>query len=47
MCRPWAASPPTKAVQQVQAGLEAIYVSGWQVTTDGNTPGPMYPDQSL
>jgi isocitrate lyase len=36
-----------QAVQSVRAGLEAIYVSGWQVAADANTSGQMYPDQSL
>jgi isocitrate lyase len=36
-----------QAVQQVRAGLEAIYCSGWQVAADGNEAGQMYPDQSL
>lgn len=36
-----------QAVQQVKAGLEAIYVSGWQVAADANLAGHMYPDQSL
>src|SRR5215211_3819889 len=36
-----------QAVQQVQAGLKAIYVSGWQVAADANVAGQMYPDQSL
>lgn len=36
-----------QAVQMVQAGLEAIYVSGWQVAADANSGGEMYPDQSL
>src|SRR5580704_5813976 len=36
-----------QAVQQVQAGLKAIYVSGWQVAADANDAGTMYPDQSL
>jgi isocitrate lyase len=36
-----------QAVQEVQAGLEAIYCSGWQVAGDGNSSGEMYPDQSL
>jgi isocitrate lyase len=36
-----------QAVQQVEAGLKAIYVSGWQVAADANTSGHMYPDQSL
>ena len=35
------------AVQQVRAGLQAIYLSGWQVAADANTAGRMYPDQSL
>jgi isocitrate lyase len=36
-----------QAVQQVRAGLKAIYLSGWQVAGDANTAGQMYPDQSL
>jgi len=36
-----------QAIQQVEAGLEAIYVSGWQVAADANNSGQMYPDQSL
>jgi isocitrate lyase len=36
-----------QAVQQVKAGLKAIYVSGWQVAADANNAGQMYPDQSL
>ena len=36
-----------QAVQQVRAGLEAIYVSGWQVAADANLSGSTYPDQSL
>ncbi|MCL6599901.1 MAG: isocitrate lyase [Alicyclobacillus macrosporangiidus] len=36
-----------QAVQQVKAGLKAIYVSGWQVAADANLAGSMYPDQSL
>lgn len=36
-----------QAVQEVQAGLEAIYLSGWQVAADANLAGQMYPDQSL
>jgi isocitrate lyase len=36
-----------QAVQQVQAGLKAIYLSGWQVAADANDAGHMYPDQSL
>jgi len=36
-----------QAVQQVKAGLQAIYLSGWQVAADGNLAGQTYPDQSL
>ncbi|MBX7113050.1 MAG: isocitrate lyase [Myxococcaceae bacterium] len=36
-----------QAMQMVRAGLEAIYISGWQVAADANTSGQMYPDQSL
>jgi isocitrate lyase len=36
-----------QAVQQIQAGLKAIYLSGWQVAADANDAGQMYPDQSL
>lgn len=36
-----------QAVQQVKAGLKAIYLSGWQVAADANTSGNTYPDQSL
>ena len=36
-----------QAVQQVLAGLQAIYLSGWQVAADANTAGQTYPDQSL
>src|SRR5215210_5758621 len=36
-----------QAVQQVKAGLESIYLSGWQVAADANLAGQMYPDQSL
>ncbi len=36
-----------QAMQQVKAGLKAIYCSGWQVAADSNTAGQMYPDQSL
>src|SRR5574340_736308 len=36
-----------QAVQQVKAGLKAIYLSGWQVAADANLAGHMYPDQSL
>ncbi len=36
-----------QAIQEVTAGLEAIYLSGWQVAADANLAGQMYPDQSL
>lgn len=36
-----------QAVQQVKAGLKAIYLSGWQVAADANSSGEMYPDLSL
>ena len=36
-----------QAIQEIQAGLEAIYLSGWQVAADANLSGQMYPDQSL
>src|SRR5262245_26862451 len=36
-----------QAMQQVRAGLKAIYVSGWQCAADANLSGQMYPDQSL
>jgi isocitrate lyase len=36
-----------QAIQEVAAGLEAIYLSGWQVAADANLAGHMYPDQSL
>ena len=36
-----------QAMQQVKAGLDAIYLSGWQVAGDANLAGQMYPDQSL
>jgi isocitrate lyase len=36
-----------QAMQQVKAGLKAIYLSGWQVAADANLSGEMYPDQSL
>src|SRR5204862_4761563 len=36
-----------QALQQVKAGLKAIYLSGWQVAADANLAGQMYPDQSL
>ncbi len=36
-----------QAIQQVKAGLDAVYISGWQVAADANLSGNMYPDQSL
>src|SRR5262245_4264177 len=36
-----------QAVEMVAAGLQAIYLSGWQVAADANSAGQMYPDQSL
>src|ERR671915_2430741 len=36
-----------QAVQMVKAGLQAIYISGWQVAADANLSGHTYPDQSL
>ncbi|MGZ8525678.1 MAG: hypothetical protein ACXWV1_14695, partial [Chitinophagaceae bacterium] len=36
-----------QAVQEIAAGLDAIYLSGWQVAADANLSGTMYPDQSL
>jgi isocitrate lyase len=41
------ASTGNQAVQQMKAGIEAIYVSGWQIAADANNAGQMYPDQSL
>ena len=41
------ASTGNQAVQQVKAGLQAVYLSGWQVAADANLAGEMYPDQSL
>jgi isocitrate lyase len=41
------ASTGNQAVEQVRAGLEAVYVSGWQVAADSNDAGQMYPDLSL
>ena len=41
------ATTGNQAIQQIEAGLQAIYVSGWQVAADGNLAGQMYPDQSL
>lgn len=49
--KPWVAGlgalTGNQAVQEVAAGLEAIYLSGWQVAADANLAGQMYPDQSL
>ncbi|MDE9553864.1 isocitrate lyase, partial [Xenorhabdus bovienii] len=36
-----------QALQQAKAGIEAVYLSGWQVAADANTASGMYPDQSL
>ena len=36
-----------QAIQEVTAGMKAIYLSGWQVAADANVAGEMYPDQSL
>ena len=36
-----------QAIQEIQAGLDSVYCSGWQVAGDANTAGTMYPDQSL
>ena len=36
-----------QTVQMVQAGLQSVYVSGWQVAADANLAGQTYPDQSL
>lgn len=36
-----------QAIQEIQAGLKAVYCSGWQVAGDGNSSGEMFPDQSL
>jgi isocitrate lyase len=48
---PWIAAlgalTGNQAMQQVRAGLKAIYLSGWQVAADANNAGQMYPDQSL
>jgi isocitrate lyase len=41
------ANTGNQAIQEIQAGLKAIYCSGWQVAGDGNSAGEMYPDQSL
>ena len=47
LCAALGAMTGNQAVQQVKAGLKAIYVSGWQVAADANDAGQMYPDQSL
>src|SRR3978361_463196 len=44
---PLGALTGNQALQQVKAGLKAIYLSGWQVAGDANMAGEMYPDQSL
>ena len=41
------ATTGNQAIQQVKAGLQSIYLSGWQVAADANLAGQMYPDQSL
>ena len=49
--QPWVAGlgalTGNQAIQEVAAGLEAIYLSGWQVAADANLAGQMFPDQSL
>src|SRR5690242_252495 len=45
--RTFGALTGAQAVQMVRAGLQAIYLSGWQVAADGNLAGQTYPDQSL
>ena len=47
MCPRSAALTGNQAIQMVEAGLKAIYLSGWQVAADANQAGQMYPDQSL
>ena len=47
LCAALGALTGNQAVQQVKAGLKAIYLSGWQVAADANLSGQMYPDQSL
>jgi len=47
LVRALGAQTGNQAVQQVQAGLKSIYVSGWQVAGDANGAGQTYPDQSL
>ena len=47
MVRTFGAMTGAQAVNMVRAGLEAIYVSGWQVAADANTAGQTFPDQSL
>jgi isocitrate lyase len=46
-CAALGALTGNQAMQQVRAGLKAIYLSGWQVAADANLAGDMYPDQSL
>src|SRR6185436_5002071 len=45
--RTFGALTGAQAVEMVRAGLQAIYLSGWQVAADGNLAGQTYPDQSL
>jgi isocitrate lyase len=47
LVRTFGALTGTQAVQMVRAGLQAIYLSGWQVAADGNLAGQTYPDQSI
>jgi isocitrate lyase len=47
LVRTFGALTGAQAVQMARAGLEAIYLSGWQVAADGNLAGQTYPDQSL
>jgi isocitrate/methylisocitrate lyase len=47
LVRTFGALTGAQAVQMVRAGLEAIYLSGWQVAADGNLAGQTYPDQSI
>jgi isocitrate lyase len=41
------AATGNQAMQMIRAGLQCIYLSGWQVAADNNTAGAMFPDQSL
>ena len=47
LCRRSVQLQAIRPFKRVQAGLKAIYCSGWQVAGDGNSAGEMYPDQSL